>query len=113
MLAAATLITMGEDGGEVVAKPGILGTKPAELLNRSCPDVLLVNKVRDDEGTWSHQLLFYPKVTKESKTPAGVVTKTENFNMRVSHISSDKLPESAPARLDQLVEYRKQCFSGE
>lgn len=114
MLAAAQIITMGDNGDEIVAKPGLQGANPSALINRSCPDVLLVNKVRDTEtGVWEHKLLFYPKVTKESKTLAGVVTKTENFNMRVSHVPSDKLPESAPARLDQLIEYRKQCFNGE
>lgn len=114
MLAAAQVITMGDSGDEVVAKPGLQGANPAALINRSCPDVLLVNKVRDaDTGNWEHRLLFYPKVSKESKTIAGVVTKTENFNMRVSHIPSDKLPESAAARLDELIEFRQKCFNGE
>lgn len=112
MLAAAQLVTSSDNGEELVAKPGLSGNAVPALINRSCPDVLLVNKVRNDEGAMEHRLLFDSRISKESKTPAGVVTKTENFNMRVSHIPSSKLPSSANARLDELMAFRKECFDG-
>lgn len=109
MLAAATVVSVSDDGTEVLAKPGLAGNMPSALVNRSCPDVLLVNRVRNEEGVYEHNFLFYPKVVAEGKNAQGVVTKTEGFAMRVSHIFD--LPERAPARLDELIKYRKEAFA--
>jgi hypothetical protein len=110
LLAAATVVTVSDDGAEVTAKPGLSGTMPASLVNRSCPDILLINRIREEDGTWAHNFLFYPKVSKESKSLTGQVTKTEGFSMRLSHVFN--LPERANARLDELIAHRKECFEG-
>jgi hypothetical protein len=108
LLAAAVVVSTNDDGTEITAKPGLAGTNPAALVNRSCPDVLLVNRIRNEEGVFEHNFLFYPKVVAEGKNLQGIVTKTEGFGMRISHLSD--LPERAAARLDELIEYRKTAF---
>jgi hypothetical protein len=111
MLAAAQIVTMGDDGAEVVAKPSLEGNVVNALISRSCPDVLMVNRVKNEAGEWEHSFIFQPKLSKEAKDLQGRITRSENFVPRVSYITD--LPESCPADFKTLLAARLKHFKND
>lgn len=104
---AASKTPIQQDATITSYEPNLRGVKVSQDVIRMFDDVLLVDRIEDEETEEvSHKLIFKANLEKKSKDLRGVITKSINFQPRVSGFLVQELPSSVDAHLGKLIAAR-------
>ena len=99
-------------------EPTLRGFKVAQEIIRMFDDVLLVDRfeggMEDDDGNiedTGHRIIFKANLAKKAKDLRGNVTKSMNFQPRVSGFKIQDLPSTCEADLGKIISGRQKAFS--
>jgi hypothetical protein len=101
---AAMKSPLQQDSTVTSYEPNLRGFKVAQDVIRMFDDVLLVDRFEDEETEEvSHRLIFKANLEKKSKDMRGIITKSLNFQPRVSGYLVQELPATADACLAKVI----------
>lgn len=102
------------DGSVLESKPRLASFSVAEGLLQMLPDIVVVGPqlVNEDDEEKEYRLQFMAGVNRTSKDQNNRIKRTINFKPRLAGIQAGRLPNTAPADLSKVVEFKKKVLGG-
>jgi hypothetical protein len=100
------VMEIGDDGSILKSKPRLQTYAVAEGIIQLFADVVAVGRMTNGQDV-AHRFQLMAGVSRESKDARGNVKKSINFSPRLSGIRLEKLPDTLPADITELIKFKE------